>query len=206
MEVKLKSITKRQAAVLDFIRAYRREFGYPPTRRNITDEFGFKSPNAAEEHLRALDRKGFIELRRNTSRGIIVRDLESDHLPIIGRVAAGSPIMVEEHVERESMVSGAMFDPHADYLLRVQGESMIDIGIFDGDLVAVHKTPEARDNQIVVARLEEEVTVKRFKRDHENKEIHLIPENKEYQTIKVDENSTDLRIEGVSVGLIRMHM
>lgn len=202
----MKSITKRQAEVLDFIRTYRHENGYPPTRRNITDKFGFRSPNAAEEHLRALDRKGFIQLQRNTSRGIIVKDFQKEYLPIIGRVAAGSPILAEEHVERESLVSGGMFDPHADYLLRVQGESMIEAGIFDGDLVAVHKTHEVRDNQIVVARLEAEVTVKRFKRDHENREIHLIPANKEYQTIKVNEASPDLQIEGVSVGLIRMRL
>ncbi|MCY4096631.1 MAG: transcriptional repressor LexA, partial [Gammaproteobacteria bacterium] len=142
----------------------------------------------------------------NTSRGIIVKDFQKEYLPIIGRVAAGSPILAEEHVERESIVSGSMFDPHADYLLRVQGESMIEAGIFDGDLVAVHKTHEVRDNQIVVARLEEEVTVKRFKRDHENREIHLIPANKEYRTIKVNESSPDLQIEGISVGLIRMRL
>lgn len=202
----MKSITKRQAEVLDFIRTYRHDNGYPPTRRNITDKFGFRSPNAAEEHLRALDRKGFIQLQRNTSRGIIVKDFQKEYLPIIGRVAAGSPILAEEHVERESLVSGSMFDPKADYLLRVQGESMIEAGIFDGDLVAVHKTHEVRDNQIVVARLEEEVTVKRFKRDHENREIHLIPANKEYRTIKVNESSSDLQIEGISVGLIRMRL
>ena len=202
----MKAITKRQAEVLDFIRTYRQDNGYPPTRRNITDKFGFRSPNAAEEHLRALDRKGFIQLQRNTSRGIIVKDFQKEYLPIIGRVAAGSPILAEEHVERESIVSGSMFDPHADYLLRVQGESMIEAGIFDGDLVAVHKTHEVRDNQIVVARLEEEVTVKRFKRDHENREIHLIPANKEYRTIKVNESSPDLQIEGISVGLIRMRL
>ncbi len=202
----MKSITKRQAEVLDFIRTYRQDNGYPPTRRNITDEFGFRSPNAAEEHLRALDRKGFIQLQRNTSRGIILKDFQKEYLPIIGRVAAGSPILAEEHVERESLVSGGMFDPHADYLLRVQGESMIEAGIFDGDLVAVHKTHEAHDNQIVVARLEEEVTVKRFKRDHENREIHLVPANKEYQTIKVNESSPALQIEGISVGLIRMRL
>lgn len=202
----MKSITERQAAVLDFIQEYRRQHGYPPTRRNITDEFGFKSPNAAEEHLRALNRKGFIELRRNTSRGIIVKEVANEYLPIVGRVAAGSPILSEEHIEKSSMVTGSMFDPKADYLLRVQGESMTDIGIFDGDLIAVHKTHEVRDNQIVVARLEEEVTVKRFKHDHANREIHLIPENSEYRTIKVDERSPDLRIEGVSVGLIRMRL
>ena len=202
----MKTITKRQAEVLDFIRTYRQDNGYPPTRRNITDEFGFRSPNAAEEHLRALDRKGFIQLQRNTSRGIIVKDFQKEYLPIIGRVAAGSPILAEEHIERESLVSGGMFDPHADYLLRVQGESMIEAGIFDGDLVAVHKTHEAHDNQIVVARLEEEVTVKRFKRDHENREIHLVPANKEYQTIKVNESSPALQIEGISVGLIRMRL
>ncbi len=202
----MKSITKRQAEVLDFIRTYRQDNGYPPTRRNITDEFGFRSPNAAEEHLRALDRKGFIQLQRNTSRGIILKDFQKEYLPIIGRVAAGSPILAEEHIERESLVSGGMFDPHADYLLRVQGESMIEAGIFDGDLVAVHKTHEAHDNQIVVARLEEEVTVKRFKRDHENREIHLVPANREYQTIKVNESSPALQIEGISVGLIRMRL
>ena len=202
----MKAITKRQAEVLDFIQTYRQDNGYPPTRRNITDKFGFRSPNAAEEHLRALDRKGFIQLQRNTSRGIIVKDFQKEYLPIIGRVAAGSPILAEEHVERESLISGRMFDPQANYLLRVQGESMIEAGIFDGDLVAVHKTHEVRDNQIVVARLEEEVTVKRFKRDHENREIHLIPANKEYRTIKVNESSTDLQIEGISVGLIRMRL
>ena len=202
----MKTITKRQAEVLDFIRSFGQENGFPPTRRNITDEFGFRSPNAAEEHLRALNRKGYIDLIGNTSRGIIVKDFQNKYLPIVGRVAAGSPILAEEHVERESLVSGGMFEPTADYLLRVQGESMIDAGIFDGDLVAVHRTPEAHDNQIVVARLEDEVTVKRFKWDHENHEIHLIPANDEYQTIKVDEESPDLQIEGISVGLIRMNL
>ncbi|MYD42819.1 MAG: transcriptional repressor LexA [Gammaproteobacteria bacterium] len=202
----MKSITRRQSDVFNFIKLYLEEHGYPPTRRNITDEFGFKSPNAAEEHLRALDKKGYIELRRNTSRGIIIKDTRSGHLPIVGRVAAGSPILAEEHIEKNSTVSGSIFDPAADYLLRVQGESMTGIGIYDGDLLAVHKTQLARDNQIVVARLDDEVTVKRFKHDHENREIHLIPENSEYRTIRVHERSPDLQIEGISVGLIRMRI
>lgn len=199
----MKKITNRQQEILDFIVTFIDEHGYPPTRRNITDEFDFRSPNAAEEHLRALNRKGFIEIRRNTSRGIILRHQRQTYLPIVGRVAAGSPILAEEHIERDSVISGRMFSPDADFLLRVQGESMINAGIFDGDLLAVHRTQDVRNNQIVVARLENEVTVKRFNRDHATRKIQLIPENDQYNTIEVDENSPDFHIEGVSVGLIR---
>ena len=202
----MKKITNRQSQVLDFIRSFHEQNGMPPTRRNITDEFDFKSPNAAEEHLRALKRKGFIDLLERTSRGIVLKHQNTGYLPIIGRVAAGLPIEAQEHVEKDSTVVGAMFSPNADYLLRVQGESMTGIGIYDSDLIAVHKTTDVQDNQIVVARLEDEVTVKRFKRDHVNKEVHLIPENPEYQTIRVDETSPDLTIEGLSVGLIRMRL
>ncbi len=208
----MKEITSRQSEVLNFIRAYHRSHGYPPTRRNITDEFGFRSPNAAEEHLRALDRKGYITLQRNTSRGIVINGFAGEHLPIIGRVAAGSPILAEENIESDSTILGDMFDPSADYLLRVQGESMINAGIFHGDLLAIHRTYEAHDNQIVVARLAAEITVKRFKLDRTtrfdraNRDILLVPENQEYQTIRVSESNREFQIEGVSVGLIRMRM
>lgn len=199
----LKKITNRQQQILDFIVGFGEENGYPPTRRNITDEFGFRSPNAAEEHLRALSRKGYIDIRRNTSRGIILKNQPQAFLPIVGRVAAGSPILADQHIERDSVVTGHMFNPEADFLLRVQGESMINAGIFDGDLLAVHRTQEVRNNQIVVARLENEVTVKRFNRDHATRKIELIPENDHYNTIEVDEQSPDFFIEGISVGLIR---
>ena len=203
----MRSITRRQGEVLDFLRTFVKDYGYPPTRRDITDEFGFKSPNAAEEHLRALDRKGFIDLKKNTSRGIILtHTVDGNQLPIIGRVAAGAPVMAEQNFERVSNVTGSMFNPYADYLLRVQGESMINAGIFDGDLIAVHRTAEALENQIVVARIEDEVTVKRYHHDLVNKEIHLIPENDEYSTIKVDENSGDFTLEGLCVGLLRMRI
>ena len=199
----LKTITNRQSQVLDFIKEYQRDFGMPPTRRDITEEFEFKSPNAAEEHLRALQKKGYLELIGKTSRGIRVSAPDYTYLPIIGRVAAGSPILAEEHIEKESAVVGDMFSPTADYLLRVQGDSMTGVGIFDGDLLAVHKTQDVTDGQIVVARLDDEVTVKTFRHKRERHEIHLEPENLQYATIRVDETSPDLTIEGISVGLIR---
>ena len=203
----MKTITKRQAAILEFIRDFKKRIGFPPTRRDITDEFGFKSPNAAEEHLRALQRKGYLELLRNTSRGILlVEDDEANFLPVIGRVAAGEPVLSEQNIEEESKVSPSTFRPKADYLLRVQGDSMIDIGIHDGDLIAVQKTGEVYDNQIVVARLNDQVTVKRFYRNPSKQEIHLIPENEDFEKIVVDENSGDFEIEGLCVGLMRMRL
>ena len=196
----MNELTARQAEVLDVIKAHLAETGYPPTRQDIAREFGFKSPNAAEEHLRALARKGVIEVIPGTSRGI--RLMQEDGLPLIGRVAAGAPILAEEHVEERLSVPPALFYPTADFLLRVQGDSMMDAGILDGDLLAVHNTPTARNGDIVVARIDDEVTVKRFRRKSRSK-LLLLPENADYEPIEVNARSGEFAIEGVSVGIIR---
>jgi repressor LexA len=191
-------LTAKQQEILDFVRQAIEETGFPPTRAEIAKAFRYSSPNAAEDHLRTLERKGAIELTPGTSRGI--RLAESFGLPLIGRVAAGSPILAEEHVERRCQVDPALFRPRADYLLKVRGMSMKDIGILDGDLLAVHRTREARSGQIVVARLNGEVTVKRLKR--RGRVIELVPENSEFKPIEVDA-SDELAIEGLGVGVIR---
>jgi len=196
-------LTARQQQVLDVIRQYVAETGYPPTRADIARELGFKSANAAEEHLRALARKGAIEMIAGASRGI--RLTESSGLPIIGRVAAGSPVLATEHIEDYCELPPGFFSPNADYLLRVTGDSMKDVGILDGDLLAVQNTQTARDGQIVVARIEDEVTVKRLKRSGQHS-VKLLPENPDYQPIVVDLRQTEFAIEGVSVGVIRQSL
>jgi len=193
-------LTARQEQVLEVIRQYVDDTGYPPTRADIARELGFKSANAAEEHLRALARKGAIEMIAGASRGI--RLTEQSGLPIIGRVAAGAPVLAQEHVEDYCELSAGFFSPRADYLLRVTGDSMKDVGILDGDLLAVHNTETARDGQIVVARIEDEVTVKRLKRSGQNV-LKLLPENPDYEPIVVDLRQTQCAIEGISVGVIR---
>lgn len=198
-------LTPRQTEILAFIKRCLEDNGYPPTRAEIAQELGFKSPNAAEEHLKALARKGAIEMTPGASRGIGIPDFEpapaETGLPIIGRVAAGAPILAQQHVEESCQISPAFFHPRADYLLRVHGMSMKDIGIYDGDLLAVHTTREARNGQIVVARVGDEVTVKRFKRD--GKKVWLLAENPEFAPIEVDLEHQELVIEGLSVGVIR---
>lgn len=200
-------LTPRQAEILAFIKRCLEDNGYPPTRAEIAQELGFKSPNAAEEHLKALARKGAIEMTPGASRGIRIPGFEpkaatnEDELPIIGRVAAGAPILAEQNVDDTCRINPGFFNPPADYLLRVRGQSMKDIGILDGDLLAVHVTREARNGQIVVARLGEEVTVKRFKR--EGSKVWLIAENPEFAPIEVDLKEQELVIEGLSVGVIR---
>ncbi len=196
-------LTARQQQVLDVIRLYVAETGYPPTRADIARELGFKSANAAEEHLRALARKGAIEMIAGASRGI--RLTESSGLPIIGRVAAGSPVLATEHIEDYCELPPGFFSPNADYLLRVTGDSMKDVGILDGDLLAVQNTQTARDGQIVVARIEDEVTVKRLKRSGQHS-VKLLPENSDYKPIVVDLRQTEFAIEGVSVGVIRQRL
>jgi repressor LexA len=196
-------LTARQQQVLDVIRQYVAETGYPPTRADIARELGFKSANAAEEHLRALARKGAIEMIAGASRGI--RLTESSGLPIIGRVAAGSPVLATEHIEDYCELPPGFFSPNADYLLRVTGDSMKDVGILDGDLLAVQNTQTARDGQIVVARIEDEVTVKRLKRSGQHS-VKLLPENPDYKPIVVDLRQTEFAIEGVSVGVIRQRL
>jgi len=172
----------------------------PPTRAEIAEALGFRSPNAAEDHLRALARKGAIELLPGASRGIRLPAGE-EGLPVIGRVAAGAPILAEAHIEEHCRVDAGLFHPRADYLLRVRGQSMRDAGILDGDLLAVHHTTEARNGQLVVARLDEEVTVKRFER--RGKQVRLLPANPDYAPITVDLRHQPLVIEGIGVGLVR---
>ena len=197
----MQNLTPRQAQVLDFIRQHISDTGYPPTRADIAGELGFKSPNAAEEHLKALARKGAIEMVPGTSRGL---RLPEDHgLPLVGRVAAGSPILAEEHIEERVDMPANFFYPRADFLLKVRGDSMIDAGILDGDLLAVHKTMEASNGQIVVARIEDEVTVKRYQRTRNRSKVMLLPENEDYAPIEIDLREQAFAIEGLSVGVIR---
>ena len=197
----MNSLTARQSQVLDIIKQHIALTGYPPTRADIAQELGFKSPNAAEEHLKALARKGAIEMIPGTSRGIRLPD--DTGLPIVGRVAAGQPILAEEHVEDRVNLPANFFRPVADFLLRVHGDSMINIGILDGDLLAVHKTTEAANGQVVVARIEDEVTVKRLQRTRQKYRLNLLPENDDYEPIEVDLRDQSFAIEGLSVGVIR---
>jgi repressor LexA len=199
-------LTVRQQQILNLIRAAISDTGMPPTRAEIAAQLGFRSPNAAEEHLRALARKGVIELLPGASRGIRLRRERAAHatqgtLPIVGRVAAGQPILASEHIEDHCRFDPALFRPRADYLLRVHGMSMRDAGILDGDLLAVHATPEAVNGQIVVARLDDEVTVKRFRR--RGNRVRLLAENPEFAPLEVDLNTHTLVIEGLAVGVLR---
>jgi len=193
-------LTPRQAEILELIRQTVEETGMPPTRAEIADAFGFSSPNAAEQHLRALARKGVIDMVPGASRGIRLKETV-DGLPVVGRVAAGAPILAEQHIDDHLRIDPRMFSPHADYLLRVRGLSMMDIGIIDGDLLAVHRTHEARSGQIVVARINDEVTVKRFRR--RGNKVTLIAENPDFDPIEADLKHDDFAIEGIAVGIIR---
>lgn len=204
----MEALTDRQSEVLRLIRELTEVSGYPPTRAEIAEKMGFRSVNAAEQHLRALEKKGAIDISSGASRGIRVRDARSGgklgrllELPVIGRVAAGAPILAEENIQARYQLDPNLFTPRADYLLRVRGMSMRDAGILEGDLVAVHKTPEARSGQIVIARLGDEVTVKRLRRRGHS--VQLEPENPEFEPIEVDARSEVLVIEGIAVGVIR---
>ncbi len=199
-------LTPRQIEILELIRRHLGETGYPPTRAEIAAAFGFRSVNAAEEHLRALERQGAIKLQRGTSRGIRLLPpyAVAEGLALVGRVAAGSPILALEHIEGHVRMDPNRFRPRADYLLRVRGESMRDAGILDGDLLAVHQTPVAENGQIVVARLDEEVTVKRLRRlGHWRHRVELHAENPAFEPIILDLRRQDLGIEGVGVGVLR---
>jgi repressor LexA len=199
----MRELTPRQKQILLLIQKVIRETGMPPTRAEIAGALGFRSVNAAEEHLRALERKGAIELLPGTSRGIRLKDAlrEQLGLPLVGRVAAGEPILAEEHIEARYQIDLDLFETLPHFLLRVRGMSMRDAGIFDGDLVAVHRTPDVRNRQIVVVRLEDEVTVKRYKQ--EGHLVWLLPENPEFEPIEVDLREQPLIIEGVVVGVVR---
>lgn len=202
----MEKLTTRQSEILSFLQAFIDETGMPPTRAEIARELGFRSVNAAEEHLRALQRKGVIELIPGASRGIRLKDFlrEQLGLPLVGRVAAGSPILAEEHIEGHYRIDTSIFDPKPHFLLRVEGMSMKDAGILDGDLVAVHRTPEVRNGQIIVARLEDEVTVKRYRQT--GAIVSLLPENEAFTPIEVDLKCENMVIEGVVVGLVRNGM
>ena len=224
MEVESPKLTARQQQILDLVQSAIERTGAPPTRAEIATELGFKSANAAEEHLQALARKGVIELVGGTSRGIRLKSdtlralneargkqyslplpsLSQLTLPLVGRVAAGSPILAQEHVEQTYLLEATMFPRRPDYLLKVKGMSMRDAGILDGDLLAVQKTREARNGQIVVARLGDEVTVKRFRRTRTT--IELLPENPDFQPIVVPFGDVDFELEGIAVGLVRNNM
>jgi repressor LexA len=217
-------LTDRQQQIFDLIQRAIETTGAPPTRAEIAAELGFRSANAAEEHLQALARKGVIELVGGTSRGIRLKSdtlralnegrhkqftlplpsLAQLSLPLVGRVAAGSPILAQEHIDQTYQVEASLFSQKPDYLLKVKGMSMRDAGIMDGDLLAVRKTAEAKNGQIVVARLGDEVTVKRFKRGRSG--IELLPENPDFEPIVVPAGQADFEIEGLAVGLIRNHM
>jgi len=209
-----KPLTSRQKEILTFISDHIDSAGFPPTRNDISKHFGFRSPNAAESHLRALEHKGVIRIEAGRSRGITLTPLSSSNLPasnslrmtlpLVGRVAAGSPILAQENIEHEYRVDPLLFSSRPHYLLRVEGNSMLNAGILDGDLLAVHRTPEAQNGQIVVARLDDEVTVKRFKRS--GHQVSLLPENHEFEPMLVDLRHQELVIEGRAVGVIRPHL
>lgn len=215
-------LTARQEQILNLIREAIENTGFPPTRAEIAAELGFRSANAAEEHLQALARKGAIEISPGTSRGIRLRDMHADgasnrpslrqmalphaslmqlSLPLVGRVAAGSPILAQEHIEATYSVDPSLFSAKPDYLLKVRGLSMRDVGILDGDLLAVKKTDSAKNGQIVVARLGDDVTVKRYKKS--GSVIELLPENPDFEPIRVDANEENFALEGLAVGLLR---
>jgi len=217
-------LTARQEQILNLIKDAINNTGFPPTRAEIAAELGFRSVNAAEEHLQALARKGAIEIAPGTSRGIRLRDMDRGQsgagaprfsaqmalphpalmqlcLPLVGRVAAGSPILAQEHIEASYNVDPALFSAKPDYLLKVRGLSMRDVGILDGDLLAVKKVDTARNGQIIVARLGDDVTVKRYKKT--GSVIELLPENPDFKTIRVEAGRDDFALEGLAVGLVR---
>ncbi len=204
-----KALTARQKQILNFISEFIEKYKFPPTRSELSAHFGFRSPNAAEAHLRALEKKSVIGIERGAARGITLLPLAANDLPasantplpLVGRVAAGSPILAQENIEDEYRVDASLFSRKPHYLLRVKGMSMQDAGILDGDLLAVHRTPEARNGQIVVARLDDEVTVKRFRR--RGFLVQLVPENIDFSPIEVDLRRQELTIEGLGVGVIR---
>jgi len=202
----MRPLTARQEQVLALIKSTISDTGMPPTRAEIAKQLGFRSANAAEEHLKALARKGVIEVLPGTSRGIKLNvplddQAQDEGIPLIGRVAAGEPILAQEHIESHFQLDPSFFHPKADYLLRVSGESMKDIGIMDGDLLAVHRTTDVRDGQVVVARVGDDVTVKRFER--KGNQVLLHAENQEFNTIKVDLASQFFEVEGLAVGVMR---
>ena len=198
----MKNLTKRQEEILNLIKSHIQDLGFPPTRADIAKSLGFKSPNAAEQHLRAIEKKGFISILSGASRGIILNDTGNDDIPIIGLVAAGGPILAEENIEKTIPRSNNLLSNEIDYYLRVKGDSMVDVGIFEEDLIGVSKTLNPKIGSIVVARINNEVTVKTLIEFNQNK-VTLRPENKNYTDINVNPSIDDLVIEGSCVALLR---
>ena len=198
----MKNLTKRQEEILNLIKSHIQDLGFPPTRADIAKSLGFKSPNAAEQHLRAIEKKGFISILSGASRGIILNDTANDDIPIIGLVAAGGPILAEENIEKTIPRSNNLLSNEIDYYLRVKGDSMVDVGIFEEDLIGVSKTLNPKIGSIVVARINNEVTVKTLIEFNQNK-VTLRPENKNYTDINVNPSIDELVIEGSCVALLR---
>ena len=198
----MKNLTKRQEEILDLIKTHILDFGFPPTRADIAKTLGFKSPNAAEQHLRAIEKKGFIKILSGASRGIVLSESESDEIPVIGLVAAGGPILAQENIEKTIPKSRNLFSDDIDYYLRVKGDSMVEVGIYEEDLIGVSKSKDLKVGNIVVARINDEVTVKTLIEMSQNKVV-LRPENKNYKDIAINPKTDELVIEGSCVALVR---
>jgi repressor LexA len=198
----MKNLTKRQEEILNLIKTHILDLGFPPTRADIAKSLGFKSPNAAEQHLRAIEKKGYIKILSGASRGIVLNDSESDQIPVIGLVAAGGPILAEENIEKTIPKSKNILSSDIDYYLRVKGDSMVDIGIFEEDLIGVSKSVSTKVGSVIVARINNEVTVKTLIEMSQNKVV-LRPENQNYNDIIVNPQVDELAIEGSCVALLR---
>ena len=198
----MKNLTKRQEEILSLIKSHISDFGFPPTRADIAKTLGFKSPNAAEQHLRAIEKKGFIKILSGASRGIVLSESESDEIPVIGLVAAGGPILAQENIEKTIPKSRNLFSDDIDYYLRVKGDSMVEAGIYEEDLIGVSKSKDLKVGNIVVARINDEVTVKTLIEMSQNKVV-LRPENKTYKDIAINPKTDELVIEGSCVALVR---
>ena len=198
----MKNLTKRQEEILNLIKVHITDFGFPPTRADIAKTLGFKSPNAAEQHLRAIEKKGFIKILSGASRGIVLSESESNEIPVIGLVAAGGPILAQENIEKTIPKSRNLFSDDIDYYLRVKGDSMVDVGIYEEDLIGVSKSKDFKVGNIVVARINEEVTVKTLIEMSQTKVV-LRPENQNYKDIIVNPETDELAIEGSCVALLR---
>ena len=198
----MKNLTKRQQEILNLIKNHILDFGFPPTRADIAKTLGFKSPNAAEQHLRAIEKKGFIKILSGASRGIVLNDSDSDEIPVIGLVAAGGPILAQENIEKTIPRSNNLLANDIDYFLRVKGDSMVEVGIYEEDLIGVSRTRGHKIGNIVVARINDEVTVKTLMVMSEEKVI-LRPENQNYEDIEVNPQIDELVIEGSCVALLR---
>ena len=198
----MKNLTKRQEEILNLIKKHILELGFPPTRADISNKLGFKSPNAAEQHLRAIEKKGFIKILSGASRGIVLNDLSDHEIPVVGLVAAGGPILAQENIEKTVPRSNNLLNEKIDFYLRVKGDSMVDVGIFEEDLIGINKSMDPKVGSIVVARINNDVTVKTLIEISKNKVV-LRPENVNYDDIVVDPQVDELAFEGSCVSLIR---